>query len=392
MGGRAYVGGVHDGGVVLGVNERVRNLDIEVLSDHWYVLRKATFDYLHRNGTWTREVREAYDRGNGVVILLYDPDAGTVLLTRQFRLPAFVNGHPDGMLIEAAAGLLDGEDPEAAIRREAEEESGVRVGEITRLFELFMSPGSVTERVTFFAATYSHAATRLGRRRPHRRGRGHRGRRAGPRRGHGDGRPRRDRRRQDRAAAAVGAAPRRAGHLTRRVIATGPCPATVVPMSTDTTTQNDNASTVETTVDTYLATWNETDPAKRAALIEASLGADLWYRDPMLEADGLEAYDGMIAAVQAQFPGLVMTRTSPSTPTATSCASTGRSARRVPTPSSPASTSPSTTPTASCTASSASPASRSLPLDVAHRSCRRSPRRPAATVAAPPRPGVASAA
>ena len=91
-------------GVILGANERVQNLDIEVLSDHWYVLRKATFDYLHRDGIWTREVREAYDRGNGVVILLHDPDAGTVLLTRQFRLPIFLNGHPDGMLIEAAAG------------------------------------------------------------------------------------------------------------------------------------------------------------------------------------------------------------------------------------------------------------------------------------------------
>ena len=122
---------VHDGGVVLGSNERVRNLDIEVLSDHWYVLRKVSFDYRHRDGTWSREVREAYDRGNGVTILLYDPDAATVLLTRQFRLPAFVNGHPDGMLIETAAGLLDGDDPEAAIRREAEEESGVRVGAIT---------------------------------------------------------------------------------------------------------------------------------------------------------------------------------------------------------------------------------------------------------------------
>jgi nudix-type nucleoside diphosphatase (YffH/AdpP family) len=142
-------------GVIVGDNERVRNLDIEVLSDHWYVLRKATFDYLHRDGTWTREVREAYDRGNGVVILLHDPDADTVLLTRQFRLPAFINGHPDGMLIEAAAGLLDGDDAETAIRREAEEESGVRVGDIERLYELFMSPGSVTERVTFFAGTYS---------------------------------------------------------------------------------------------------------------------------------------------------------------------------------------------------------------------------------------------
>jgi nudix-type nucleoside diphosphatase (YffH/AdpP family) len=145
-------------GVRLGTNERVTNLDIEVLSDHWYVLRKATFDYRHRDGTTTREVREAYDRGNGVVILLRDPDAGTVLLTRQFRLPIYLNGHPDGMLIEAAAGLLDqpDEDPEEAIRREAEEESGVRVGEVRRLFELFMSPGSVTERVTFFVAAYSH--------------------------------------------------------------------------------------------------------------------------------------------------------------------------------------------------------------------------------------------
>ncbi len=145
-------------GVHLGQNDRVSNLELDVLSDHWYVLRKATFDYRHRDGRVTREVREAYDRGNGVTILLHDPVAGTVLLTRQFRLPIFLNGHPDGMLLETAAGLLDqrGEDPEDAIRREAEEESGVRVDEVRRLFELFMSPGSVTERVTFFAATYSH--------------------------------------------------------------------------------------------------------------------------------------------------------------------------------------------------------------------------------------------
>jgi nudix-type nucleoside diphosphatase (YffH/AdpP family) len=145
-------------GVNLGDNDRVTNLDIEVLSDHWYVLRKATFDYRHRDGRVTREVREAYDRGNGVTILLHDPTSGTVILTRQFRLPIFLNGHPDGMLIESAAGLLDkvDEDPEEAIRREAEEESGVRVAAVQRLFELFMSPGSVTERVTFFAATYSH--------------------------------------------------------------------------------------------------------------------------------------------------------------------------------------------------------------------------------------------
>lgn len=145
-------------GVDLGHNERVTNLQLDVLSDHWYVLRRAEFDYRHRDGTTTREVREAYDRGNGVVILLHDPDARTVLLTRQFRLPIYLNGHPDGMLIEAAAGLLDkaDEDPETAIRREAEEESGVRVGDVQRLFRLYMSPGSVTEHVTFFAATYSH--------------------------------------------------------------------------------------------------------------------------------------------------------------------------------------------------------------------------------------------
>ena len=142
--------------MILGRNERVANLDIQVLSDHWYVLRKATFDFLRRDGRWTREVREAYDRGNGVVVLLHDPAARTVILTRQFRLPAYVNGHADGMLIEAPAGLVDGDHPEVAIRREAEEESGVRIAEITQLFELFMSPGSVTERVTFFAATYSH--------------------------------------------------------------------------------------------------------------------------------------------------------------------------------------------------------------------------------------------
>jgi nudix-type nucleoside diphosphatase (YffH/AdpP family) len=145
-------------GVDLGDNDRVTNLELEVLSDHWYVLRRAEYDYRHRDGTTTHEVREAYDRGNGVVILLHDPDAGTVLLTRQFRLPIYLNGHPDGMLVEAAAGLLDqaGEDPETAIRREAEEESGVRVDDVERLFRLYMSPGSVTEHVTFFAATYSH--------------------------------------------------------------------------------------------------------------------------------------------------------------------------------------------------------------------------------------------
>jgi nudix-type nucleoside diphosphatase (YffH/AdpP family) len=140
------------------VNPDVRDLHTEVLSDDWYTLRKVSFDFRGRDGAWTRQSRETYDRGNGATILLYDPARGTVLLTRQFRMPAYVNGHPDGMLIEAPAGLLDGDDPEAAIRRETAEETGVSVGEVTRLFEVFMSPGSVTERVTFFAAPYSAAA------------------------------------------------------------------------------------------------------------------------------------------------------------------------------------------------------------------------------------------
>jgi nudix-type nucleoside diphosphatase (YffH/AdpP family) len=138
-------------------NPRVRPVGVEVLADDWYVLRKATFDFRGRDGRWSRVSREAYDRGNGAVILLGDRAAGTVLLTRQFRWPAYVNGHPDGMLIEAPAGLLDGEEPAEAIRREVAEETGVVVGAVRRLFEVYMSPGSVTERLHFFAAPYVSA-------------------------------------------------------------------------------------------------------------------------------------------------------------------------------------------------------------------------------------------
>jgi nudix-type nucleoside diphosphatase (YffH/AdpP family) len=136
-------------------NPDVRVKDVEVTSDGWHVLRRTTFDYRRRDGRWATEHRETYDRGNGATILLYDPANRTVLLTKQFRFPAYVNGHPDGMLVEAAAGLLDLDDPDTAIRREAEEELGVTVGELTPIFELYMSPGSVTERVSFYAAPYS---------------------------------------------------------------------------------------------------------------------------------------------------------------------------------------------------------------------------------------------
>lgn len=149
--------GLHLLGRDLDRNPDVRIRDVEVTSDGWHVLRRTTYEFRGRDGQWTTQSRETYDRGNGATILLYDPEARTVLLTRQFRLPAYVNDHPDGLLIEAAAGLLDDDSPEDAIRREAAEELGVSVGPLNHLFDLYMSPGSVTERVHFFAAPYSSA-------------------------------------------------------------------------------------------------------------------------------------------------------------------------------------------------------------------------------------------
>ncbi|MGN6762041.1 MAG: NUDIX domain-containing protein [Leifsonia sp.] len=149
--------GLHRTGRDLTGNPDVRIHDVEVTSDGWHVLRRTTFGYRGRTGEWTTQSRETYDRGNGATVLLYDPVGRTLLLSRQFRFPAYVNGHPDGMLIESAAGLLDGDSPEEAIRREAAEELGVRIGELTHLFDLYMSPGSVTERVHFYAAEYAPA-------------------------------------------------------------------------------------------------------------------------------------------------------------------------------------------------------------------------------------------
>jgi nudix-type nucleoside diphosphatase (YffH/AdpP family) len=136
-------------------NPRVRVTDVELVGSGWHVLRRTTFDYRRADGTWTTQSRETYDRGNGATILLHDVRRGTVLLSRQFRFPVYVNGHPDGMFLEAAAGLLDEQDPETAIRREAEEELGVTVGELEHVFDVWMSPGSVTERLHFYAAPYT---------------------------------------------------------------------------------------------------------------------------------------------------------------------------------------------------------------------------------------------
>jgi GDP-mannose pyrophosphatase NudK len=135
-------------------SERVRIAEERVLSDDWYVLRKTTFDYLRRDGSWQRQSRETYDRGNGAGILLYNRAQRTVVLTRQFRFPSYVNGQPDGMMIEACAGLLDREDPIACIQRETEEETGYRVRDVRQIFDAFTSPGSVTERVHLFIGSY----------------------------------------------------------------------------------------------------------------------------------------------------------------------------------------------------------------------------------------------
>lgn len=133
----------------------IKILKSKILSDNWYVLRKITYEYSKKDGTRLTQSREAYDRGNGAVILLYNKEQKTVILTRQFRLPTFVNGNSSGMLIEACAGLLDKDHPEDCIKRETEEETGYKITEVEKVFEAYMSPGSVTEILYFFIAEYS---------------------------------------------------------------------------------------------------------------------------------------------------------------------------------------------------------------------------------------------
>jgi len=134
---------------------KIKNLTKTLLSDNWYTLNKYSFEYQKPNGEWSKQEREAYDRGNGSTILLYNTDKGTVILTRQFRLPTYVNGNSDGMLIETCAGLLDQHNAEDCIKKEAEEETGYKIEKVTKIFQAYMSPGSVTEIVHFFIAEYS---------------------------------------------------------------------------------------------------------------------------------------------------------------------------------------------------------------------------------------------
>jgi len=126
----------------------------ELLSDNWYFLNKVTFDYKMEEQDSETQVREVYDRGNGAVILLYNSAKKTVVLTRQFRLPTFLNGNTSGMVIEACAGLLDTENPEECIIRETEEETGYRLSSVKKVFQSYMSPGSVTEILHFFIGEY----------------------------------------------------------------------------------------------------------------------------------------------------------------------------------------------------------------------------------------------
>lgn len=138
------------------MDDRIRIRSQEILSDDWAILKKSTFDYRRRDGVWETQVRQTYDRGDGAAILPFDPDRGMVLLVRQFRWPAYVTGHKEP-LIEVCAGLLDKDDAETCIRKEAEEELGYRLNGVRLLLSPYMSPGSVTERLWLFAAYYSPA-------------------------------------------------------------------------------------------------------------------------------------------------------------------------------------------------------------------------------------------
>lgn len=135
--------------------EYLKNIKKTLLSDNWATLHKVTFDYRDSKGNWEPQVREVYDRGNGAAVLLYNKALGTVILTEQLRIPTYFNGNPSGMLIEVCAGLLDNHDPETAIKKEIEEETGYQLSEVEKVMDLYMSPGSVTETVHLFIASYT---------------------------------------------------------------------------------------------------------------------------------------------------------------------------------------------------------------------------------------------
>lgn len=138
-------------------NPKYKIQKTELLSDNWYILNKVTVDYQKKDDTWDTQEREVYDRGNGAAILLYNNSIGTVILTRQFRLPTYLNGNKSGLMIEVCAGLLDKDDPEACIIRETEEETGYRLPSVKKVFETYMSPGALTEILYCFVGEYDNS-------------------------------------------------------------------------------------------------------------------------------------------------------------------------------------------------------------------------------------------
>jgi len=143
------------------MNSKVRNIKKVLLSDNWYTLNKVVFDYKMPDGQWVEQARESYDRGNGAAVLLYNKKKQTVILISQFRMPTYLNGNDTGLMIEVTAGLLDGDDPQTCVIKEAEEESGFRVKKVEKVFEAYMSPGAVTEIIHFYIAEYQESRKNL---------------------------------------------------------------------------------------------------------------------------------------------------------------------------------------------------------------------------------------
>jgi len=138
-------------------NGNIKDVEKKLLSNNWYTLNKFTFKYQRPDGTWETQEREAYDRGNGAAILLYNSKKKTVVLTRQFRMPTYINGNEEGMMIEVCAGLLDGDNPADCVRKEAEEETGYKISNVQKVFQTYMSPGSVTEILYLFVGEYDES-------------------------------------------------------------------------------------------------------------------------------------------------------------------------------------------------------------------------------------------
>lgn len=136
------------------MNDKIKITEEKLLSDNWYILKKITFNYLSSKGKWHTASRESYDKGNGVSVLLYNKEKQTVILTRQFRMPTFLNGNSDGMMIETCAGVLDVQDPDECIKREILEETGFKITKVERVLDVYMSPGAVTEKLFLYVAEY----------------------------------------------------------------------------------------------------------------------------------------------------------------------------------------------------------------------------------------------